>query len=128
MTVLKKIGHVLLVIALVAMIGGHWAVLQTVAWSTMLADNLRVSSFSEAVERTFDGKHPCTLCKQISAGKKAEKKTEISFGIKKLEFVSNGVTQVFKPFQSFYLLQNPDLAAHVLTFQPPSPPPRLLHG
>ena len=128
MTVLKKIGHVLLVIALVAMIGGHWAVLQTVAWSTMLADNLRVSSFSEAVERTFDGKHPCTLCKQISAGKKAEKKTEISFEIKKLEFVSNVVTQVFKPFQSFYLLQNPDLAAHEFTFQPPSPPPRLLHG
>jgi hypothetical protein len=126
MTVLKKIGHVLLVIALVAMIGGHWAVLQTVAWSTMLADNLRVSSFSEAVERTFDGKHPCTLCKQISAGKKAEKKTEISFGIKKLEFVSNGVTQVFKPFQSFYLLQHGNDSVREFTHQPLAPPPRPL--
>ena len=126
MTVLKKIGHVLLVIALVAMIGGHWAVLQTVAWSTMLADNLRVSSFSEAVERTFDGKHPCALCKQISAGKKAEKKTDISFGIKKLEFVSNGVAPVFKPFQSFYLLQHHNDAVRELTHQPLAPPPRSL--
>ena len=123
---LKKFGHVLLVIALIAMIGGHWAVLQTIAWGTMLADNLRDGSFSEAVERTFDGKHPCTLCKQISAGKKAEKKSQISFEIKKLEFVSDSAAQIIKPFQSFYLLQHTDDLVRDSAHQPPSPPPRQL--
>ena len=101
-------------------------VLQTVAWSTMLADNLQRSSFSEAVQRTFDGEHPCAMCKQISAGKKEEKKAEFSFSIKKLEFVSHNATRVFQPDAPFYLLSDSPDAMPTLPHQPPSPPPRQL--
>jgi len=31
-------------------------------------------SVSEALSKTFDGKHPYRLCKQIAAAKKSEKK------------------------------------------------------
>jgi len=74
-----RIGKIFLVLALVAMLGAHWALLQTVAWTTMLADNLRSGSLHDAVTRTFDGQHPCCLCKAIAAGKQSEKKAEFSF-------------------------------------------------
>src|SRR5271168_1787931 len=84
--VFVRIGKICLVLALVAMLGAHWALLQTVAWTTMLADNLCTQSVKEAVTETFDGNHPCPICKAIAAGKQSEKKTEISFQPQKLEF------------------------------------------
>jgi hypothetical protein len=69
----------LVVLALVLSTGLHWAALQTVAWTTMLADNLRQQSLTQAVSQTFDGQHPCCLCKAIAAGKQSEKKTELAF-------------------------------------------------
>ena len=67
-----RIGNCLVIAALVATTGAHWALLQSVAWTTMLADNLRAYSLSESVARTFDGKFPCPICKAIAAGKKSE--------------------------------------------------------
>jgi hypothetical protein len=84
--VFKRLGKIFLLIAFAAMLGAHWALLQTVAWTTMLADNLQSNSFQVAAEKTFDGKHPCCLCKAIAAGKQSEKKTELSFQSQKLEF------------------------------------------
>ena len=34
--------------------GVHWGALQSVAWTRMLAENLRTTSFTEAVVRTFN--------------------------------------------------------------------------
>lgn len=81
-----RIGKIFVIVALVAMLGAHWTLLQTVAWTTMLADNLHSGSFHDAVTKTFDGHHPCDLCKAIAAGKRSEKKTEFSFQSQKLEF------------------------------------------
>jgi hypothetical protein len=49
--VFVRLGKFLVVISLAATLGAHWALLQTVAWTTMLADNLRTHSLSESVER-----------------------------------------------------------------------------
>ena len=66
--------------------GGHLALLQGVAWATMIRDYSRTGSVTAAVEKTFDGKHPCAMCKKIAAQRshdekapatvKAEKKAE----------------------------------------------------
>ena len=122
--VFKRTGQFLLTLALIAAIGGHWAVLQTVAWTTMFADNLRDSSFTQAVTKTFDGNHPCKLCHEISAGKKSEKTTEFQFALKRLEFTLGlSAIQFFSP-QEFRLL--PDICAvlQCRTLAPPLPPPR----
>lgn len=81
-----RIGKIVLVLSLVALLGAHWALLQTVAWTTMLAGNLQAHSLSESMIRTFDGQHPCCLCKAIAAGKQSEKKTDYSLQSQKLEF------------------------------------------
>jgi len=76
------------ILALVATMGGHWALLQTVAWTTMLANNLHATSLPDAVAHTFDGKHPCCLCKAIATGKQSEQKHDGVVPLKKLEFLS----------------------------------------
>ena len=81
-----RYGKFFVVAALVLSTGAHWAALQTVAWTTMLADNLCNESVSEAVLHTFDGKHLCPLCKAIAAAKKSEKKSEAVSPTLKMEF------------------------------------------
>jgi hypothetical protein len=84
--VLVRLGKFLVVVALVVTVGAQWTVLQTVAWATMLANDLRTQSMIEAMTHTFDGKHPCCLCKAIAAGRKSEKKSEAVSPTFKLEF------------------------------------------
>lgn len=124
----KRLGHVLLIVALLAATGSHWAVLQSVAWTTMLADNLRNGSLTEAVQRTFDGEHPCSLCKQITAGKKSEKKAEFPTVLKKFEFVSECAPFVFSAPDDFRLLPDRNFTVRDLAHKPPVPPPRPLFG
>ena len=75
----------LVVLALVLSTGLHWAALQTIAWATMLAENLQSSSVHDAMTKTFDGQHPCPLCKAIECGKKSEKKSEIEVNATRIE-------------------------------------------
>jgi hypothetical protein len=114
----------LLVSVLTLAIGGHWALLQTVAWTNMLATNLRTDSLEVAVIKTFDGQHPCNLCKVIAAGKKSEKRTEFPATLKRLEFISARPVFVFAPPQDFRLLPELEISFHQSSRQPPVPPPR----
>ena len=113
-----------MIVALIAAVGGHWAVLQTVAWSNMLADNLQTGSFTEALTKTFDGKHPCKLCNAISSGKKSEKKAEFPTLGKKLEFISNRPVFVFTAPREFSLQSETFCLLNGLGHRPPVPPPR----
>ena len=67
--VLRTVAALLLVLTL----GLHWAVLQSVAWAAMIVDYSRDGTFTEAVAMTFDGKHPCCLCKAIKKARAGEK-------------------------------------------------------
>jgi len=124
--VFHRIGHALLILALIGATGTHWALLQSVAWTTMLADNLRTTSFTEAVQRTFDGKHPCNICEHVAAGRKAEKKSDFPPCAKKLEFLSERPAFVFCAPEDFRLLPAFDESSITLAHKPPVPPPRSL--
>ena len=123
-SVFVRIGHVLLILALLAATGGHWAVLQTVAWTNMLADNLRTQSFGAAIARTFDGQHPCSMCKAISQGKKAEKKTEFPLLAKRLEFVCERGAFIFSAPSDFRFVTETQTVYRQILHRPPVPPPR----
>jgi hypothetical protein len=61
-----RFGSLLLALVLgVLLAGGHLAVLQVVAWAGMIASRSATTSLVEAVETTFDGQHPCSLCQAI---------------------------------------------------------------
>lgn len=122
----ERCGKVLVVMALVLTTGLHWAALQTVAWTTMLASNLCDDSFSQAVIKTFDGLHPCCLCKAIAAAKKSEKKSAAVSPVMKLEFPPAAGPLVLIPPPKFQPPPLPDILAESLALKPPVPPPRTL--
>ncbi len=63
--------------ALLVIGGGHWAALQTVAWAQMIVDYTQDSgSLRQSIVQTFDGEHPCELCRQISAGIQKEQRQD----------------------------------------------------
>ncbi len=113
-----------MVLALVLVTGLHWAALQTVAWTTMLAANLSNESFSEAVSNTFDGRHPCPLCKAISAGKKSEKKSEAASVTPKLEFPPVAEKFVLISPLAASAFSSANISADSSFPKPPVPPPR----
>ena len=90
----------------------------------MLATNLTSVSFTEAIQKTFDGKHRCSLCKAIAKGKSAESKKEFTTPLQKFDFPPvNAVFALVGPL-NFQLVPTADSIANFLTQQPPTPPPR----
>jgi hypothetical protein len=122
--VFVRLGKCLVIALLVLTTGTHWIALQAVAWTTMLAANLTTSSFREAVSDTFDGEHPCCLCKTVAAGKKAQKESEAATPVLKMEFplVAERI-RIFAP-SIFRLLPQDNVFAGLLSHKPPLPPPR----
>lgn len=94
----------------------------------MLAENLQTSSWHKAIERTFDGRHPCCICKQIAADKQSEKKSDVQVEAKKLDYSYTSFEFVFSPPTAFYEVGDLQSAVTSLTRTPSVPPPRELLG
>jgi len=74
---MSRLSQILVVAALVVSIGLHWAVLQSVAWVGMaVAYSVEKGSLSEGLSDTFDGDHPCPLCKAVKQGQDSESKSQ----------------------------------------------------
>ena|ERR1700677_45031 len=120
----KRLTYAFLLFALLFAMGGQWAVLQSIAWTNMLADNLRSASLPEAVAKTFDGKHSCRLCKAVAAGKNSEQKKEFISVTLKLEFPPVGETAfLITPMPSHPFPQQNSFSES-LAQKPALPPPR----
>ena len=84
---LRSFSKGLLICLLVCGISGHWAVLQSVAWTTMLLQHLHSAPLVVALQKTFDGKHPCRICKVVAEGKKSEQRQEVQTQGFKIELI-----------------------------------------
>jgi hypothetical protein len=124
--VFARCGKILVVGALVLTTGLHWAALQTVAWSTMLAANLTSESLSASVADTFDGKHLCPLCRAIAAAKSSEKKSDANALKLKLEYPPVAEKFVLIAPASFEPFAPEKFSAGSFSSKPPLPPPRSL--
>lgn len=114
----------LVVWPLILLVGGQWALLQSVAWTTMLVRFSQAMSLAQAAEFTFDGQHLCALCKAVKAGQNAERK-ESRF--KPPEPLLLGLCPE-PPLLPPPPLAKADFSARFtsasFTAQPPHPPPR----
>jgi hypothetical protein len=122
--VFSRLPKLLLALALASSIGLHWAFFQTLAWAQMVISYSQDATLSEALVKTFDGKHPCKLCKNIDESKRSEKKSDSDLDLKKFEF--SFVASDFI-FSTPTFLDEPGPAnesAAALAQTPPVPPPR----
>ncbi|MGA7394768.1 MAG: hypothetical protein WBW78_19090 [Terrimicrobiaceae bacterium] len=72
---LKITGLPLVCVACFSLAGGHWMALQMFAWAQMLRDYSRNAPITEAIQKTFSGTAPCTMCKVIAEKQQREEKT-----------------------------------------------------
>ena len=70
---LRRLGYPLIFLAMFSIAGGHWAVLQSVAWAGMVVEYSKASSVGAALVKTFSGEAPCDMCRTIEAGKQQER-------------------------------------------------------
>src|SRR5437588_11570426 len=111
-------------LALASSIGLHWTFLQAVAWAGMIVSYSQEAPLGEAVVKTFDGQHPCKLCRQIAQGKQSEKKSESKFELRKLEFQYAPFTFIFRAPSCFREVRPGNDVGALLTHAPPLAPPR----
>ncbi|MBI3877072.1 MAG: hypothetical protein HY300_14135 [Verrucomicrobia bacterium] len=105
-------------------LGLHWGLLQSAAWVGMVISYSRDASFAEAVVKTFDGKHPCAVCKAVETGKRSERKQDAQKPVVKLEFSLAALPLSLFPPTVFVLSSPRDDALVSRCEAPPSPPPR----
>ncbi|MGV3772683.1 MAG: hypothetical protein ACO1QB_07260 [Verrucomicrobiales bacterium] len=122
MTTIQK---VLISTTLALSIGLQWPLLQSVAWVNMLITYSQQGDLQQAVEKTFNGKNPCKLCKLVEKGIDSDQETQsdqISKGKKFDSTFSESVT--FSLYPPALVRKAPD--EFILMIQradPPSPPP-----
>jgi hypothetical protein len=90
----------------------------------MLVANACHAPLSEAVAKTFDGAHPCSLCHAVNAGKKSEKKSDLQSTTYKIDMICSArPIRLLRPFVSFEyvttIFNSSDSGD-----SPPVPPPR----
>ena len=121
---LKRLSKFAIVLALVCVVGGHWALLQSLAWVSMTINFSRTEALDTAIEKTFDGQHPCNLCHFVAEGKKSERAKEILKPATKLELISSLAFSLPTPSETPIALTVLVVTAHSRADAPPSPPPR----
>jgi hypothetical protein len=75
--ILGALTKVVAVAMILAVSGGHWAILQSVAWAKMIVEYSRSAPLEVALEQTFDGQHPCEMCKMIQQAKQPTHRQEL---------------------------------------------------
>ena len=127
---LTGVGRLLLILGLIASLGWHRGVLQSAAWVGMVVQYSQDGSMAEALEKTFDGQHPCRLCLTLREHQGSDPDTEAQrvAGVPKLDPAH--------PWQAFELEFLPTVTGvpgalflgQARLEPPPTPPPRGIFG
>jgi hypothetical protein len=123
--IFRAMASVMIGLALFLTTGGHLAILQGVAWTNMVRDFAKTDSIGTALEKTFAGQHPCTLCKKITETGSGKKDDALASAKSKLgEFLPQSHRLLAppcpKPFHFPTALQNKPAE---IFFAPPVPIP-----
>jgi len=81
----RRTAQIMVALLLGFSLGMQWTVLQSVAWAAMLAGRTAESGLTDAVRTTFDGRHPCSLCRVVQHGQDTQKDHETRFSLKKFD-------------------------------------------
>jgi len=72
--VLRYLRIFLAILGCLHLTGGGEGLWQGVAWSRMLMDYTREHGLSEGVKETFDGEHPCEMCRALQTYQQRKEK------------------------------------------------------
>jgi hypothetical protein len=121
----SHIGSWLCSLALLQLLGGHWAILQVGAWAGMAVSYSQQGGLMCGLSQTFDGEHPCPICKAIQDGQKQEQKKAplLTSELKKDYLATSNSFQISQPWsEAVYPAFSEQLRG--IATEPAVPPPR----
>jgi len=124
---LRRLGYPLIFLAMFSIAGGHWAVLQSVAWAGMVVEYSKASTVGAALVKTFSGEAPCDMCRTIETGKQQERQlpATVKADQKMDKFLARSAWTLPPPSEkTFSYPPIPDEAASDRRASPPAPVPR----
>ncbi len=119
------LGKWFVVLAVIFATGTHWFFLQSIAWVGMAVEFSRTEPIAVALEKTFNGQHPCGLCQVVDAGRKAEKKADIQKPETRLDFFCESVAALLDDPAPFIRPVPPHHFWTDFLDSPALPPPRI---
>jgi hypothetical protein len=119
-----RFGILLSSLALLQILGGHWAALQVTAWVGMLVKYSHAEGVQVGISKTFDGKHPCDLCVRIAKNTQTEKKQGSQLDAAKIYLVAHAQGWTLQPPRSSWRLRTIIVSLLGHDRSPPVPPPR----
>lgn len=122
----RSIASAMIGAAFFLSVGGHLAILQGVAWTTMVRDFARSDSLGTAIEKTLSGQHPCTLCEEITkaGGPSQENTGSLPPKVKLGEFIDMRTATAIMAFaRPFAYSLSPAKSPADLSYPPPVPVP-----
>ena len=90
----------------------------------MVINYSKNAPLSEALQKTFDGQHPCQLCKVVAAGKKSERNQEFQKKVAKLDLLCAAALLSVPSPCSFPVPTTEIHFSPLRAEPPPGPPPR----
>ncbi len=121
---MRRFGILLCGLALLQILGGHWAALQVTAWVGMLVKYSQAEGVQIGIGKTFDGKHPCDLCVRIAKNTQTEKKQGSQLEAAKIYLVAHTQGWTLQPPRSSFRLRTTTGSLLGHDRSPPVPPPR----
>ena len=121
----SRVGFLLCLLACLQLLGGHWAILQVGAWAGMAVSYSQQAGLMTGLSQTFDGEHPCPICKAIQDGQKHEqKKAPLLSSVLKKDYLATW--NQFQICRQYSEVVYPVLAERPLSIaaEPAVPPPR----
>lgn len=120
-----RLSKVLAIFVAVQLLGGYWFALQCAAWVGMFAHYSHDGNLTVAVEKTFDGQHPCDLCRALTKARDTEKKQERVVSMNKIEMIHQIAAPLFFSPRLEETSRVMDIFAVQSFVEPATPPPRL---
>lgn len=122
----RATGYPLIFLAMFSIAGGHWAVMQSVAWTGMILEFSKSSPLGTAISKALSGKAPCQMCRAIEEGR--QKETRLPANIKtgkKAEGcpITQSLPQFLPPSREFSYPPVPNADASARPVTPPDPVP-----
>jgi len=90
----------------------------------MIVDYSKRGSLCEAIARTFDGAHPCSLCHIVEKGKTTEKKSDLQLLTPKIDMICTKRAITLVPLIAYVDYAAGDFSVFKIGESPPVPPPR----
>lgn len=119
--------RIITVLVLVLTLGLHWAALQSAAWVSMIVRYSRNTTLQQALVQTFDGQHPCALCRFVADGRKAEhQERQAQLTLLKFDFLCEAPAAFIFAEVPPNRCEPGDQQGFTRCEQPPSPPPRFV--